>query len=357
VVVIATIPLTRLTHRWSRRRLLGVLLGVFVVANGLSAAAPTYSALLAARVVIALSQAVFWAVVSPAAAALFRPALHGRAVSMLYVGSSAGTLVGVPIGTWLGQVAGWRVPFLALSGLGLVVLIALRVLLPEVAPGQSEADHGTAPNAGRYRMLVLTTILAVTAAFTAYTYINPFLTDVSGLAESSIGPVLVLQGLTGVLGVVTAGIFVGRFGWLTMVVSIGLQAVALAVLFAFASDRVVAVIASAAASFALSGMATALGARVLEVAPGSTDAANAGTSTAFNVGITAGALIGAALVDGPGVRSTALVGASIGLLGFASVAAEPPVARSAARSGLRRQSREERDRQVTGGDRLDLDGS
>ncbi|MFI6076151.1 MFS transporter [Actinoplanes sp. NPDC051343] len=326
IVVVATLPLTRLTRRWPRKRLLGVLLGIFVVATALSAAAPGYATLLAARVVTALSQAVFWAIVSPAAAALFPPAARGRAVSTLYVGSSAATLVGVPAGTWLGQVSSWRVPFVVLCVLGVLVMVALQAILPDVAPGASGTDRGTAPDAGRYRVLVVTVILAVTAAFTAYTYVNPFLTQVSGLAESAVGPALVLRGVAGMAGVFVAGWFVSRFGWLTMLTAIGLQAVALGVLYAFGTITVLAVVVSAVTSFALSGMVTALGARVLEVAPGDTDTANAGTSTAFNVGITAGALIGAALIDGPGVRSTVLVGALIGVLGFAVVAAEPLLA-------------------------------
>jgi predicted MFS family arabinose efflux permease len=328
VVVVATLPLTRLTRGWSRRRLLGVLLGVFVGATALSAAAPGYAVLLVARVVTALSQAVFWAIVSPATAALFPPAARGRAVSILYVGSSAATLAGVPAGTWLGQVSSWRVPFAVLSALGILVMIALRVLLPEVAPGRGETDRGTAPDLGRYRVLAVTVVLAVTGAFTAYTYVNPFLTEVSGLAESAVGPALVLRGVAGMTGVFVAGLFVARFGWLTMLASIGLQAVALGVLYAFGTITVLCVVVSAVTSFALSGMVTALGARVLEVAPGDTDTANAGTSTAFNVGITAGALIGAALVDGPGVRSTVLAGALIGVLGFGVVAAEPMLSSS-----------------------------
>lgn len=339
IVVVATLPLTRLTRRWPRRRLLGVLLGVFVVATALSAAAPGYATLLAARVVTALSQAVFWAIVSPAAAALFPPAARGRAVSMLYVGSSAATLAGVPAGTWLGQVSSWRVPFAVLCGLGLVVMAAVRLILPDVAPGASGTDRGTAPDRGRYRALVLTVVLAVTAAFTAYTYVNPFLTEVGGLAESAVGPALVLRGLAGMTGVVVAGLFVARFGWLTMLVSIGLQAVALGVLYSFGTITALAVVVSAVASFALSGMVTALGARVLEVAPGDTDTANAGTSTAFNVGITAGALIGAALIDGPGVRSTVLVGALIGTLAFAVVAAETALSRLAYQPGVEQANR------------------
>src|SRR5688572_28611317 len=98
IVVVATIPLTRLTHRWPRHRLLGVLLLVSAVAMALSALAPNYATLLAGRIVTALSQAVFWAVVTPAAAALFAPAVRGRAIAILVAGSSSAPLLGVPGG-------------------------------------------------------------------------------------------------------------------------------------------------------------------------------------------------------------------------------------------------------------------
>jgi predicted MFS family arabinose efflux permease len=354
IVVIATIPLTRLTHGLSRRRLLGVLLGVFVVATGLSAVAPNYPSLLAARAVTALSQAVFWAIVTPAAAALVRPAMRGRAVSIVFAGSSLGTLLGVPAGTWLGQAAGWRAPFAALSGLGLVLLVVLRVLLPEVPAGQSETERGTAPDRGRYRALIVTTTLAVTAAFTCYTYVNPFLTQISGVPESAIGPVLVVYGVADLLGVFVASLFVSRHGWPTMVAAVALLTVALTGLYLFGPVTAVAVLAGALATMCIAGMTTALGARILEVAPGNTDDANAGTSTAFNVGITAGALIGAALVDGPGVRSTALVGALIGVLAVAAVGSERILARPSSGSGA--EPGVDGDREVAGGDRLDVDG-
>src|SRR5262249_50776267 len=121
MVVIATIPLTRLTHGWSRRRLLGAVLLTATVATALSALAPNYPTLLVSRVAIALSQALFWAIVPPAAAALFSPSVRGRAIALLYAGSSAAPLLGVPGGTWWGQQAGWRVPFLVLAGLSLAV--------------------------------------------------------------------------------------------------------------------------------------------------------------------------------------------------------------------------------------------
>ncbi|GAA0516509.1 MFS transporter [Paractinoplanes deccanensis] len=326
VVVVATVPLTKLAHRWSRRRLLGVLLGVFAVATAVSALAQSYGSLLAARVAIALSQAVFWAIVTPAAASLFVPHVRGRAISILYTGSSAAPLLGVPAGTWLGQQAGWRVPFLALSAIGLVVLVVIVALMPDLPPGRSDADRGTAPDPGRYWTLVVATALMVTGAFVSFTYINPFLTGVSGFAESAIGPILLVRGLAGLAGVIVAGFVVGRWGWPSLVVVTAGQAVCLLVLYAFGANGAAAVVASAGAGFMLAGMAAVLGARVLEVAPGATDLASAGTSTAFNVGITAGALIGSALLTGAGVRSTALVGGLVTMAALIAVLAEPRLA-------------------------------
>ncbi|MBM2619048.1 MFS transporter [Actinoplanes sp. LDG1-06] len=323
VVVAVTLPLTRLTASWPRRRLLAVLLAVFVVSTALSALAANYPSLLAARVAIAVSQSVFWAVITPAAAGLFPQHLRGRALSMVYAGSSTAPLVGVPLGTWLGQQSNWRMPFLALGALGVAVLVVVLTLLPETPRGESDADRGTAPDAGRYRALVVAIAITVSGAFAAFTYIDPFLTRVSGFDPSALGPILLLRGVAGLLGVVVAGLVVGRWGWPSLLVVTVIQAVALAAQFAFGTDRITAVVTTAVAGFALSGMASVLGARVLEVAPASTDMASAGTSTAFNVGITGGALLGSALLTSSGPRAPALAGAALTAVAVLAVLSEP----------------------------------
>ena len=149
VVVVASIPLTRLTRRLARRLLLSILLSVFVVAVCLSALAPNYWFLMSARMVTALSQALFWAVVTPTAAGLFRAEVRGRAISILYAGSSVAALAGVPVGTWLGQQTNWRVAFFALSGIGLLILVTIAALLPNTPVGLGSADRGSAPDRGR----------------------------------------------------------------------------------------------------------------------------------------------------------------------------------------------------------------
>lgn len=326
VVVVASIPLTRLTHQVPRRLLLSILLSVFVVATCLSAVAPDYRMLMGARMVTALSQALFWAVVTPTAAGLFRAKVRGRAISVLYGGGSVAALAGVPLGTWLGQQTNWRVAFFFLSGIGLLILVTIAVLLPNTPAGQGGADRGSAPNRGRYWSIVATTALAVTGAFTAFTYINPFLTDVSGFSESSIGALLLVRGLAGLAGVFIVGFLVDRYGWQVMVSLIGMQTVALAGQYAMGSSQVATVIMISISGFTLTALTAALGARVLAVAPGGSDMAGAGTSTAFNIGITAGAFFGSVLLSDAGVRSTALVGALMTLAALAVVLAEPAFA-------------------------------
>jgi predicted MFS family arabinose efflux permease len=244
---------------------------------------------------------------------------------MLFAGSSVAALAGVPVGTWLGQQSNWRVAFFALSAIGLIILATVAALLPNTPVGLGSADRGSAPDRGRYLSIVATTALAVTGAFAAFTYINPFLTEVSGFSESSIGPLLLMRGVAGLTGVLVVGLLVDRYGWQIMVALVAVQTVALAGQYAMGGSQLATVTTMSVSGFTLAALAAALGARVLAVAPGGSDMAGAGTSTAFNVGITAGAFVGSVLLHDAGVRSTALAGAGLTLIAFVVVLAEPVV--------------------------------
>ena len=198
VVVAASIPLTQLTRQVPRRPLLSGLLAVFVLATWGSALASSYEVLLAARVVTALSQALFWSVVVPTAAGLFRPQVRGRVVAVVLGGGSLAAVLGLPIGTWLGQQFGWRTAFVALSGAGLAAMVATALCLPAGRPGRGHAARGTDPDARRYASLVMMTILATTGTFAAYTYITPFLTEVSRFPATATGPLLLVRGVAGI---------------------------------------------------------------------------------------------------------------------------------------------------------------
>jgi MFS transporter, DHA1 family, inner membrane transport protein len=326
VVVVASIPLTQLTRRIPRRLLLSTLLAVFVTATLGSAAAGSYEMLLAARVVTAVSQALFWSIVVPTATSMFPHRMRGRVVSVVFAGASLSAVLGVPAGTWLGQQAGWRTSFFALGLLGLIAMISAARLLPSAPPGQAQVTIGTEPDSRRYWMLIATTILAVTGTFAAFTYITPFLTDVSRFSVAAIGPLLFVRGIAGVVGVSAGGTLVDRVPWWSMVIPVAAQAVALLGLYRFGGNQAAAVALIAVSGISFAIMTTSLSTRVLHVAPVSVELASAGASTAVNVGITAGAFIGSVLLPGFGVRSTALAGGLLSVAALAVVLCEPLLA-------------------------------
>src|ERR1039458_5125645 len=237
VVVLVSVPLTRLTRTITRRWLLSGLLAMFVLGTLGVVLAPSYGWVLAARIVVALAQALFWSIAPVTAAGLFSPQARARAVAGIYVGTSGAVIVGIPAGTWIGQQFGWRVPFLALAGVGLLCLIGTLALLPTSKPSESHAAAGSAPDARRYRVIVITTALAVAAFFVVFTYISPFLTRVSGLPSHAVAPMLLVGGVGGTLGIAGLGAFFQRHPTAATILPVALLMVSLSCFFAFGKAR------------------------------------------------------------------------------------------------------------------------
>jgi DHA1 family inner membrane transport protein len=338
-VALVSVPLTRLVAGVPRRRLMTWLLAGFVAATMVAAMATSYWVLLAARLATALSQAVFWAVVAPAAAGLVAPRAQGRAIAAVMASASLGILLGVPAATWLGQHAGWRLAFVAVAGLGLVTLVAVAGLLPAGAAASDHAATGTAPDARRFRLLVLVTALAITGLFTAQTYVVVFLTGVSGFSERAVSPLLLLQGLMDLAGVVCFGLLVGRWPRGALVAAVGLLPVALFGLYLGGPVPALAAGAVGLTGFAVAGVPLTAQNRIMQIAPGSTDVASAWNSAAFNVGIAGGALLGGLVLPHGGVRPVAVVGGMVAAVAFAVVLAEPLVVRGGSHGRGRRFGR------------------
>ncbi|MGI5522445.1 MFS transporter [Micromonospora sp. CA-259024] len=314
VVMVASVPLTALVRRVPRRRLLSALLVGFVVSNAITVLASTFTLLLTARMVTAATHALFWAVVVPAAAELFRPALRGRVVAVVFAGGTAALALGVPAGTWLGERAGWRASFLAVAGLGAVVLVVVATLLPSTRPEEGHAARGATPDVRRFWLLVAVAVLATAGAIAAYTYVALFVTEVSGFSASSVGAILLTRGIASVLGILAIGAILDRGPWLALVTTVALQSAALLGLYTFGQRPSVSVGLIALAGLAFAAFTAALGGLVLQVAPGRSDLAAATVSAAVNVGITAGAFVGGLALPSHGVRSTVLIGALLGVV-------------------------------------------
>jgi DHA1 family inner membrane transport protein len=307
VVVFATVPLTHLTGRLPRRRLLATLAGVLVLGCLGSAFAPGFWVLLAARVVTALAQAIFWATAPVEAANLVRPELRGRAVSAVFGGSATGLVLGIPVGTWLGHVFGWRLAFVALAAAALLLLVLIIVALPSRAPtSPADAQRRRASDHRLYRVTVATTALGVASFYAAYTYVSPFLVRLSGVSHGSVTLVLLGAGLASTLGLSVGGMLYVRYREGATALAVATTAVALLCLFAFAKGPVLAALFLALNSLGLGLLSVSGQTAVIELGPHD---GTAWFSTAYNVGIATGPLIGGLALATTGLRSTALAGA------------------------------------------------
>ena len=324
VVAVMAVPLTVLTRQVPRRFLLGGVLTAFTLATALAAAIPNYWVLLVSRVATALTHAVFWSVVAAAATSLFPSQARGRVISLVYSGGSLAIVLGVPAGTWLGQREGWRSAFWVLTGMGLLALIGVATLLPTSEPQLGDSAAGSRPSRRRYWSVLAITTVAVTGAFTGYTYIAPFLVHVSGFSAETVGPLLLVDGAGGIAGVVAASVCLDRHPRLALLVSVVLLGVALIGLSAVGGLRVVVPLLLAMFGFGMAVFGAALQHRVMEVAPGNVDVASAGNSSAFNVGIATGAFIVGRMLPVFGVRAGPLVGGLITLTVLAVVLSDPP---------------------------------
>lgn len=139
-VVIGAPLLAALTARMPRRRVLVALMVLFVAGNAVSAAAPDYHLLMAARFVSGLPHGAFFGVGAVVATSLVAPERKARSVSLMFLGLTVANVIGVPIATLMGQQLGWRATFLAVSAIGLAAIAALLLLVP--------ADHGHGETGG-----------------------------------------------------------------------------------------------------------------------------------------------------------------------------------------------------------------
>lgn len=309
-VVVTSTPLTALTSRMPRHGLLVAVLAVLGLTTLASAFVPEYWMLIAVRVVGGLAHGVFWAIVASYASRLVPADQIGRAVSVTLGGGTLALVAGVPATTVLGQSIGWRPVFAIVGGLTLFGALAVWRFLPRVAP---EAG-GTASRIRRGDAALGSVLLVcgVTAAtmlgqYAVFTYVAPLITDVVGLEPGAVGPLLFVYGVMGAVGLVVAGSPLANRPTVAIVVAMAVAAAALGVL-GLGAGVVASLVAFAVWGLAFGAIPPLLQTRLLQSAPArQRDAASALYTTAFNVGIGGGALIGAVLFERIGVQSLPFV--------------------------------------------------
>ncbi|MFF5011737.1 MFS transporter [Streptomyces sp. NPDC001165] len=319
-VVIGAPLLAALTARMPRRTVLISLMALFVAGNALSALAPGYDSLLAARFLSGLPHGAFFGVGAVVATAMVPPERKARSVSLMFLGLTVANVVGVPVATLMGQHLGWRATFLGVSAIGLAAIASLALLIPR--------DRAAAPTTGlRGELAALrslpvwlalgTTVAGFGALFAAYSYVTPMLTDSAGFAEGSVTVLLALFGV----GATAGNLLGGRLADHSMRGTLfGGLASMVAVLLLF--PVLMRAEWSAALAVALLGMAafvtgSPLQLMVMEKAAAAPSLASSANQAAFNLANAGGAWIGGlALAAGFGVTSPAVAGAALAVLGL-----------------------------------------
>jgi multidrug resistance protein len=200
--------LTALTGKIERKPLLLGLMALFVVGNVAAAVSPSYETLLVARVLSAFAHGVFFSVGATIAADLVPENRRGSAIAMMFMGLTVAIVTGVPIGTYIGQIFGWRATFWAVAGLGVIAFAGIAALLPgtlKKAPPASLLDQVRVLGSGRLLIVFAMTALGYGGTFVAFTFLAPILQDVTGFSEKSVGLILVLYGIAIAAGNIGGG--------------------------------------------------------------------------------------------------------------------------------------------------------
>ncbi|MFC6170152.1 MFS transporter [Loigolactobacillus jiayinensis] len=195
--------LTLLTGRFDRKILmLGIML-LFVASNLLAAAAPTFAILLIARVFAAFAHGLFMSVASVIAADVVAPAKRASAIAVMFTGLTVATVTGVPLGTFIGQIASWHMSFLFISAIGVLGLIANSLLIPRNLPRPGKTDpRGLLRILRNPQLLValLITALGYGGTFTVYTFLSPLLEEKMDWSAAAVVVILVIYGLMVAIG-------------------------------------------------------------------------------------------------------------------------------------------------------------
>ncbi|MER6912603.1 MFS transporter [Streptomyces sp. NPDC000594] len=297
-VVVGAPLMALLGARLPRRRMLMLLMALFIVGNLLSALAPGYEVMLAGRIVASLNHGAFFGIGSVVAAGLVAPEKRAGAIALMFTGLTLANVIGVPLGTFVGQTAGWRVTFLAVAALGVLGLLGVARLVPELPrPEGVRLRHELAALRDVQVLLAMAmTVLGFGGVFAALTYIAPMMTDVTGYADTSVTWLLVLFGLGMMAGNLIGGRYADRALMPLLLISLAGLALVLGLFTLTAQDK-----AAAAVTVTLIGglgFATVppLQKRVLDRAAGAPTLASAVNIGAFNLGNALAAWLGGLVI-------------------------------------------------------------
>ncbi|WP_270666654.1 MULTISPECIES: MFS transporter [unclassified Aeromonas] len=323
-VAIGAPVLTALTGKLPRKWLLVGLMALFTVGNLLAWQAPGYESLIVARILTGLAHGVFFSVGSTIATGLVAKEKAASAIAIMFSGLTVALVTDVPLGTWIGQVFGWRETFLVLSLLGLVAMVGSLLLVPGNLPKGAASSVREQLSVLTKKPLLLVyakTALGYGGAFTAFTFLAPILQQVSGFSAGAVSLILLVYGVSVAVGNIWGGKLADRMGPLPALKLLfaGLAVVLLVLTFT-APHPVLAVLTVLVWGAFAFGNVPGLQVLVVKQAerhtPNAVDVASGLNIAAFNVGIALGSVVGGFVVEHLGLMHTPWIGALIVLLAY-----------------------------------------
>ncbi|MER5029759.1 MFS transporter [Pantoea anthophila] len=301
--LLAAIPLTVLTSGWRRKKVLLLAIGIFVIFNTITTFSASYWLTLAARFMSGVAAGLAWGMLAGYARRLVAPDLQGRALAIAMVGIPVALSLGTPAGSWLGNMLGWRVAFGVMAALAIVLFIWAWLAVPDL-PGQ-KADRRL-PVWQVFSMPGVRPVLAViflwmTAHNILYTFIGPFLA-LSGMSNA-VGLILLVFGLAALTGIGMTGIWVDRHLRRLVLLSLAALAAVSVVLAMGMREQIVIFLAVIVWGWSFGGASTQMQTAAADSAGNHVDVVQAMVTTAWNLAIASGGILGGLLLNRAGAAS------------------------------------------------------
>ncbi|HEA3262509.1 TPA: sugar transporter [Pasteurella multocida] len=318
VVSLMSLPFMLLTAKAERRGLLIKLLVLFILSHLLSVIAWDFWVLVLARIGVALTHSIFWAITASLVIRVAPKDKKSQAIGLLAIGCSLAMILGLPLGRLIGQFFGWRATFAIIVLIAIGILCLFYQLLPHL-PSKNAGSLNSLPTLFKRPLLLglyALTMIIISAHFTAYSYIEPFMLNISTMSHSMATFVLFVFGLSGI----TASLLFNRYynaGPIRFILfSMGLLTATLLLLFIASQQTWTMFLLTFFWGIGIAGIGLGLQIRVLHLAPDATDVAMAIYSGIYNIGIGAGALLGNQVMQHYGLAYIGVAGALFAVFGL-----------------------------------------
>ncbi|MFG2030088.1 MFS transporter [Streptomyces sp. NPDC048825] len=311
------------TARFDRRLMLCAFMLLLALANFLAAAAPDYWLVLTSRIMVGITIGGFWSIGVGLAERLVSPASVGRATAVIFSAVPLGSVLGVPTGTLIGDIAGWRTAFTVMGALTVGVLVMLLLFVPPLPPVQATrlgVLNGMLRSVNT-RFALLLTFLVVLAHFSTYTYVTPFLEQVTHVSSGLITAFLLLYGAAGILGNFLGGAWVTRYPRTVFGLAAALIAAVTLLLPALGRWETGAVMLLIVWGIAYGAVPVASQTWFSKAAPHAPEAASVLFTASFQATISIGALVGGVILDRTSPSAVMLLGGCTAVLMVLAVGA------------------------------------